>query len=41
MEARDLDRALHVLFSDNHLLVVAKPAGVPIVPFRAFPERER
>jgi len=32
MGARDLDRALHVLFSDNHLLVVAKPAGVPIVP---------
>ena len=32
MEARDLDGALHVLYSDNHLLVVAKPAGVPIVP---------
>jgi 23S rRNA pseudouridine1911/1915/1917 synthase len=32
MGARDPDRGLHVLYSDNHLLVVAKPAGVPIVP---------
>jgi 23S rRNA pseudouridine1911/1915/1917 synthase len=32
--ARDLTvrRDLEVLFSDNHLLVVAKPAGVPAVP---------
>ena len=32
MGARESDRALHVLYSDNHLLVVAKPAGIPIVP---------
>ncbi len=32
MKVGESDSDLHVLFSDNHLLVVAKPAGVPIVP---------
>ncbi len=33
-----MPQPLHVLYSDNHLLVVAKPAGLPIVPDRSGDE---